>query len=95
MKCETFENYLDGYLDGSLSELEQQAMQEHMQNCPGCRKRYEEQRLLLEELRHLDDGVRAPEGLVAGTMSASAASASRAAARGRTGSAGASRPPCA
>lgn len=68
MKCETFENYLDGYLDGSLSELEQQAMQEHMQNCPGCRKRYEEQRLLLEELRHLDDGVRAPEGLVAGTM---------------------------
>ena len=25
MKCETFENYLDGYLDGSLSELEQQA----------------------------------------------------------------------
>ena len=68
MKCETFENYLDGYLDGSLSELERQAMQEHMQNCPGCRKRYEEQRLLLEELRHLDDGVRAPEGLVAGTM---------------------------
>ena len=68
MKCETFENYLDGYLDGSLSELEQQAMQEHMQNCHGCRKRYEEQRLLLEELRHLDDGVRAPEGLVAGTM---------------------------
>lgn len=68
MKCETFENYLDGYLDGSLSELEQQAMQEHMQNCPGCRKQYEEQRLLLEELRHLDDGVRAPEGLVAGTM---------------------------
>lgn len=68
MKCETFENYLDGYLDGSLSELEQLAMQEHMQNCPGCRKRYEEQRLLLEELRHLDDGVRAPEGLVAGTM---------------------------
>lgn len=68
MKCETFENYLDGYLDGSLSELEQQAMQEHMQNCAGCRKRYEEQRLLLEELRHLDDGVRAPEGLVTGTM---------------------------
>ena len=68
MKCETFENYLDGYLDGSLSELERLAMQEHMQNCPGCRKRYEEQRLLLEELRHLDDGVRAPEGLVAGTM---------------------------
>lgn len=68
MKCETFENYLDGYLDGSLSDLERLAMQEHMQNCPGCRKRYEEQRLLLEELRHLDDGVRAPEGLVAGTM---------------------------
>ena len=35
MKCETFENYLDGYLDGSLSELERQAMQELMQNCPG------------------------------------------------------------
>ena len=70
-------------------------MQEHMQNCPGCRKRYEEQRLLLEELRHLDDGVRAPEGSSRARWSASAASASRAAARGRTGSAGASRPPCA
>ena len=92
MKCETFENYLDGYLDGSLSDLEQQAMQEHMQNCPGCRKRYEEQRLLLEELRHLDDGVRAPEGLVAGTMERIRRERRP---RGRTGSAGASRPPCA
>lgn len=68
MKCETFANYLDGYLDGSLSELEKQAMEEHMQTCAGCRKQYEEQKRLLEELRHLDEDVRAPEGLVSGAM---------------------------
>ncbi|MGI5884872.1 MAG: DUF4349 domain-containing protein [Candidatus Spyradocola sp.] len=68
MKCETFANYLDGYLDGSLSELEKQAMEEHMQTCAGCRKQYEEQKRLLEELRHLDEDVRAPEGLVPGAM---------------------------
>ena len=68
MKCEMFENHLDGYFDGSLSELERQSMEEHMQACPECRREYEAQKLLLEELRHLDDGVTAPPDLVSGAM---------------------------
>ena len=68
MQCEMFENHLDGYFDGSLSELERQSMEEHMQACPECRREYEAQKLLLEELRHLDDGVTAPPDLVSGAM---------------------------
>ena len=68
MKCETFMEYLDGYLDGSLSELERQTMQEHLEACPACKKIYEEQKQLLDALASLDDGVRAPENLIKDTM---------------------------
>ena len=68
MKCDSFQEHLDGYLDGSLSELENEAMRAHMESCGACRKIYEEQKQLLEALNDLDDGVHAPEDLVANTM---------------------------
>ena len=42
MKCDSFQEYLDGYLDGSLSELENEAMRAHMDSCGACKKIYEE-----------------------------------------------------
>ena len=43
MKCDSFQEYLDGYLDGSLSELENESMRAHMDSCGACKKIYEEQ----------------------------------------------------
>ena len=68
MKCDSFQEYLDGYLDGSLSELENKAMRAHMDSCGACKKIYEEQKQLLEALNDLDDGVHAPDDLVANAM---------------------------
>ena len=68
MKCDSFQEYLDGYLDGSLSELENEAMRAHMDSCGACKKIYEEQKQLLEALNDLDDGVHAPDDLVANAM---------------------------
>ena len=68
MKCDSFQEYLDGYLDGSLSELENEAMRAHMDSCGACKKIYEEQKQLLEALNDLDDGVHAPDDLVAKRM---------------------------
>ena len=70
MKCDSFQEYLDGYLDGSLSELENEAMRAHMDSCGACKKIYEEQKQLLEALNDLDDGVHAPDDLVANAMNA-------------------------
>lgn len=68
MKCDSFQEHLDGYLDGSLSELENEAMRAHMESCGACKKIYEEQKQLLDALKDLDDGVHAPDDLVANTM---------------------------
>jgi hypothetical protein len=68
MKCERFLQCLDSYLDESLSELEREAMREHMETCAQCKEIYEEQKALLDAVGSLDEGVHAPEGLVEGAM---------------------------
>lgn len=42
MQCTTFQQQLDDLLDGTLSAVEQAALQQHRQTCPLCRQRYEQ-----------------------------------------------------
>jgi predicted anti-sigma-YlaC factor YlaD len=44
MKCEEIEVYLSGYLDGELTQMDQQPVENHLRSCPDCRS-------LLEKLR--------------------------------------------
>ena len=68
MKCESIREAMDGYLDGSLTPLEMEAVEAHVEQCEACRAALERRRELLEQLAQLDDGVKAPEGLLEGAM---------------------------
>lgn len=68
MICKAFIQHLDGYLDGTLTELEMEAMQGHMQACPSCKKIYEEQNAILSTLNTLDENVYAPADLLSDAM---------------------------
>ena len=68
MNCDKFMRHLDDFADGQLNELEAEAMQAHADNCPECAAELEKQRALLKELKQLDDGVKAPKGLLKSTM---------------------------
>lgn len=68
MKCEKIWEALDDFLDGSLTELEMEAVREHMAQCPKCREEMEQRKKLREELAHLDDDVYAPKDLLKGVM---------------------------
>lgn len=68
MKCKAFIQHLDNYLDGTLSELEMEAMQGHLQTCPSCKRIYEEQNAILSTLNTLDEDVYAPADLLSDAM---------------------------
>lgn len=68
MNCDKYMEHLNKFLDSELNELEAEAMQAHRNTCPACAAETEKQRALLEELAHLDEGVKAPEGLLKNTM---------------------------
>ena len=68
MNCKQFMEHLDDFVDNKLNELENEAMQAHADACPVCAAEAEKLRMLTEELSHLDDEVKAPEGLLRSTM---------------------------
>ena len=68
MKCDRIREAMDGYLDESLTPLEMEAVEAHVEQCEACRAALERRRELLEQLAQLDDGVKAPEGLLEGAM---------------------------
>ena len=37
MKCESIREAMDGYLDGSLTPLEMEAVEAHVEQCEACR----------------------------------------------------------
>lgn len=68
MKCDHIREAMDGYLDGSLTPLEREAVESHVEQCEACREELAHRRELLEQLNHLDENVKAPEGLLEGAM---------------------------
>ena len=68
MNCDKFMEHLDDFLDVNLNDLEMEAMQTHAESCEKCAAEMEKQRAMLEELGHLDDEVKAPDGLLKKTM---------------------------
>ena len=68
MKCERIQEAMDGYWDGSLTPLEMEAVEAHVAQCEACREELARRKELLEQLRQLDENVKAPEGLLEGAM---------------------------
>ena len=68
MKCDRIREAMDGYWDGSLTPLEMEAVEAHVAQCEACREELARRKELLEQLRQLDENVKAPEGLLEGAM---------------------------
>ncbi|MGN1250276.1 MAG: DUF4349 domain-containing protein [Candidatus Spyradocola sp.] len=68
MKCERIREAMDGYLDGSLTPLEMEAVEAHVEQCEECREELARRREMFAQLGQLDEGVKAPEGLLEGAM---------------------------
>ena len=68
MKCDRIREAMDGYLDGSLTPLEREAVEAHVEQCEACREELARRKELLEQLNHLDENVNAPKGLLEGAM---------------------------
>ena len=68
MNCDKFMEHLDDFIYIQLNDLEMEAMQAHADSCEKCAAEMEKRRALIEELGHLDDEVKAPEGLLKGAM---------------------------
>lgn len=63
MNCERFQALLMDYLDKELPAEDMAEMESHEASCPDCRAEAQEMRLLLTDLRHLDDDVEVPAEL--------------------------------
>lgn len=50
MKCRSIEKMMSRHLDGRLSPGDESALQQHLAQCPSCRRRYEEYRLIQSDL---------------------------------------------
>lgn len=50
MKCRSIEKMISRHLDGRLSPGLESALQRHLAQCPSCRRRYEEYRLIQSDL---------------------------------------------
>lgn len=50
MKCRRFEKMISRHLDDRLHTEDESAFQRHLAECPSCRRRLEEYRLILEDL---------------------------------------------
>ena len=68
MKSDRIREAMDGYWDGSLMPLEMEAVEAHVAQCEACREELARRKELLEQLRQLDENVKAPEGLLEGAM---------------------------
>ena len=46
MNCETAQNLLDGYADGELDLLNHLEIEKHLQNCPSCKREFQNRQTL-------------------------------------------------
>lgn len=61
MQCSDSQKLLSQYLDGGLDSREQQALLEHLQDCPDCRRQLEELEQLTRQIRDFPR-IKAPSG---------------------------------
>ncbi|MGE0102307.1 MAG: anti-sigma factor [Blastocatellales bacterium] len=54
MNCKEFSNLYSAQLDGYADDRDRVAIQEHLRECPGCRRRAAGLRTLMSDLRELD-----------------------------------------
>jgi hypothetical protein len=54
MACSIDTEYIQKYIEGTLDPLEDIIIQEHIRNCPDCKKELNEMKLLLWELAHIE-----------------------------------------
>ncbi|MBQ2816586.1 MAG: DUF4349 domain-containing protein [Clostridia bacterium] len=67
MDCRKFLEQLDAFIDGELTPGAKAAMENHMNNCPECKKLYEDAKEILMKTNELND-VKAPEGFTDAVM---------------------------
>ena len=48
MKCIEFNEMLFSYIDGELNDSQNKEFQEHMKNCPSCKKEYEAYKKMID-----------------------------------------------
>src|SRR6266404_2884048 len=63
MNCEEARKLMDGYLDGELDPITNQAIEEHVPDCPNCEQAYETHRSLIRVIGHATPYYKAPAGL--------------------------------
>lgn len=59
--CTTFQQQLDDWLDGQLPPTVQEALQDHLQQCDSCRRKYATARELQQALRDLPVAPSSPD----------------------------------
>ena len=67
MNCEQMTLLMSAWLDGELSEREEQQMKEHLEQCPECRALMEQLQALHTSFSDLEE-IPAPEGFAEGVM---------------------------
>ena len=50
--CKTFKNYIEKYIDGTISDRQLKELKEHSQACQSCRKEFEQCTFLQESIKH-------------------------------------------
>ncbi len=60
MNCERFEALLTDYLEGTLTQEDKAAMDQHMEECAACAQSLSDMRMLLQDLGSIDDSVQVP-----------------------------------
>jgi anti-sigma factor RsiW len=63
MNCEEARILMDGYLDGELDPITNQALEGHLRDCPTCEQAYETHRSLIRVIGNATPYYKAPAGL--------------------------------
>ena len=60
MNCEEATRLMDGYLDGELDPITNQAIEQHLQDCPNCDRAYQGHRSLIRTIGNATPYYKAP-----------------------------------
>lgn len=60
-ECHEFEEFLSGYLDGEMTQQNRQRVELHLDECPKCRKTFEEMSELQKSVGQLSFGEMSPQ----------------------------------
>jgi predicted anti-sigma-YlaC factor YlaD len=63
MRHEEFEELVSAYVDFQVTPEEEKTVLEHMGTCAGCRRLYEQEKIIKEKLRHLREIIHVPPDL--------------------------------